>query len=73
MEEATVELSLENGAKPRCAKSQGGAFQAEGRVSAKSPEVRMSLLCARNQLSSQCDCISLRVMEGEVWDLMGFI
>ena len=35
MEEATVELSLENGAKPRRAKSQGGAFQAEGRVSAK--------------------------------------
>lgn len=35
MEEATVELSLEDGAEPRCAKSQGGAFQAEGTESAK--------------------------------------
>ena len=35
MEEATVELSLEDGAEPRCAQSQGGAFQAEGTVSAK--------------------------------------
>ena len=39
----------------------------------KGPEVRMSLLCARNRINSQCDCIGVSVMGGEMWDLVGFI
>ena len=51
----------------------GRSISGRRKSKCKGPEVRMSLLCARNQINSQCDCISLRVMGGKVWDLVGFI